>query len=285
MKKNIIISIVKQMRLGEAFIICGFVISGYVHALEDGTNFLSKQTLLFFITVYLLILSVWLFNSFTGYEEDRFNKRLGRTDMVGKNFYLFMTLMTFIISLILSFCFSISLAVASFAVFLLWMLYSISWKYKPFTGTSIHLFVQLIQFHLGYYFLEKQPSVSSLSTAFYLGILFSAGHLHHELIDYETDKKTGSNSGAVYLGRSRAVILCASVFVVSFLLLFLFYMTGTVVGSFFIPFASAHFLQFLLWFKLVSENNPAQQKNLITHRAFYRVVFFSAGSLYILMSI
>lgn len=285
MKKNIIISIIKQMRLAEAFIICGFVISGYVHAMEEGADFFIMKTLLFFIIVYLLILSVWLFNSFTGYEEDRFNKRLGRTDMVGKNFYLFMTLLTFTTSLVLSFYSSIKLAIAVSSVFLLWMVYSISWKYKPFLGTAIHFFVQLIQFHLGYYFLGKQSSISSFSTAFYLGILFAAGHLHHELIDYEADKKTGSNSGAVYLGRSRAVILCASFFVVSFFLLFLFHMTGRVVGKFFIPFAVAHFLQFFFWFKLVSGNNPAHRKNLIIHRTFYRVVFFSAGSLYILMSL
>ncbi|PYK32290.1 MAG: hypothetical protein DME57_00435 [Verrucomicrobia bacterium] len=135
------------------------------------------------------------------------------------------------------FWFSIFLLIASLLVFTfisprvvllgaivaaLGFLYShpkLNFKGTPIASSFPHLVGGVFHFLLGYAVFSAIDSRGILIALFF-ALTFTAGHLNHEVRDFELDSKTNARTNAVAFGKRRAFVAGLIVFTLAYLCLF-----------------------------------------------------------------
>ena len=278
MKK--ISAFIKSARFAEASILLGFPLISLFFAFESVSQLLSLQVVLFVLAIFPLSTSIYAFNGLAGIGEDGENTRL--SDLKNRK-------TTFIATLVVSLSFSIvffflikpELAVLAVVSFLLWCIYSFpkkGFKYRPVLGTLIHFFTQIIHFLMGYAVI-KPIDGTGIAISVYFAILFSAGHINHELIDREADEKTGIMTGAVCFGAKNWEILSFCLFSAAAVYIFAVSMLipGMIICTY--PFAAAGLIHIV--YKIIFFRKPSVQAKFLAERSFYRILYFVAGILFI----
>lgn len=143
------------------------------------------------------------------------------------------------------FFFSISLLIAGLALFavlglkglllaagyaLLGILYShprIYLKSIPIASSLAHLFAGLLHFLLGYTLFSRFDQRGLLIGLFF-GLTFAAGHLNHEVHDFDLDRKNNIVTNAIAFGKRGAFSASFILFTLAFLCLFFLAMNGLV---------------------------------------------------------
>lgn len=271
---------VKSARFAEVSILLGFPLIGLFFAFESPSQLLSRPVALFVLAVFFLFTAIYAFNGLAGIGEDAENDRL--SDLKNRK-STFVATLAVSLSLSLVLFFMIKSALAFFAVvsFLLWCVYSFpkkGFKYRPVLGTLIHFFGQIIHFLMGYAVI-KPVDTAGIAASVYFALLFSAGHINHELIDREADEKTGIMTGAVYFGAKKWEIVSFSLFFAAALYIFAASMavSGMIVYTY--PFVAAGLIHTV--YKLISFRKPPKQAKFLAERSFYRILYFVAGILFI----
>lgn len=273
----------KSARFVEVAIMLGFPVIGLIFAFDEPEQLLSPEPFLFVVGIFALFTAIYACNGLCGADEDTENERLAGLRGRKRSFVV-----TLLISLIVSFaCFFcinpllLGMAAISMA---LWTLYSfpkIGFKYRPLLGTFLHFAGEILHFLMGYIVIREIDAGAVLASV-YFALLFAAGHLNHELIDYDSDRKTGIKTGAVTFGKRNWEILSLAAASVSTLYLVVLLLTGAVpkAAAFFAAAGVCHVVFRLLRIGL----EPAQQKYL-AERRFYRAAYFAAGVMFILVKV
>ena len=273
----------KSARLVEVAVMLGFPVIGLLFAFDDPAQLVSRKPLLFVIAVFALFTAIYACNGLCGIGEDSENERLA--DLSGKKRSFIVNLL---ISLLISFvCFFsidpvlLGMAAVSMAVWTLYSFPKAGFKYRPLLGTFLHFAGEILHFLMGYIVIRKIDA-GAVFASIYFALLFAAGHLNHELIDYDSDKKTGIKTGAVTFGRRNWEILSLAVTCFSTLYLGVLLLTGAVpyVAAFFAAAGVCH-----IAFRFLCFGREQVQRKYLAERKFYRIAYFTAGVMFVLMKI
>ena len=275
---------IKSARFAEVSIMLGFPVIGLFFAFDSPDQLFSPDVPIFLAAIFALFVAIYAFNGLAGIGEDKANNRLSA--LKGKNVSFLVTLaVSLLTSLFLFWLIRSELAAFAAVSFLMWSLYSfprIGFKYRPVLGTLIHFITQIIHFLMGYTIISP-VNRSSIAVSVYFALLFSAGHINHELIDSEADEKTDIKTGAVYFG----VEIWEKVSFFMFLAAVLYISALSIMseGLFpqIIPFSAAGFIH--LAYKIKHRKTEAKQPKFLAERHFYRIVYFAAGILFFLLKI
>lgn len=123
------------------------------------------------------------------------------------------------------------------------------------------------------WFVFKCISIESISLSVFFSFLFSAGHINHELIDYETDKVNNIKTGALTLGYKSAAMLSFFIFLIAHFYLIILYFFSLINLPMLIIFFVGFFIQAAIYFSHGIYLKINQQKNL-GYRRLYRIIVF-----------
>ena len=278
---NKFLAFIKSARFAEISILLGFPMIGLFFAFKSPDELISLPAILFAAAVFALFTAIYAFNGLAGIESDRHNSRL--SDLKGKRTSFIVTLaISLSLSLVLFFLIKPVLALFSLISFMLWCLYSFpekGFKHRPVSGTLIHFAGQIIHFLMGYTVLA-QIDAGSIAAAVYFAILFSAGHINHELIDHDADEKAGTRTGAVCFGVRRWEKVSFVLFLLAALYITVLAFAEKEKFLICIPFTVAGFLHII--FKACTMKKAPVQEKFLAERSFYRILYFAAGLLFIL---
>ena len=271
---------IKSARFAEVSILLGFPMIGLFFAFTSPEQLLSLPVFLFAAAIFSLFTAIYAFNGFAGTEDDKHNSRL--SDLAGKRRSFIVTLVvSLLVSLVLFFLIKPVLAVFSAVSFLLWCVYSFpkkGFKYRPFLGTLIHFIGQIIHFLMGYTVLAPLDKGSAAASV-YFAILFSAGHINHELIDHDADEKSGIKTGAVSFGVSSWEKVSFALFLTAALYISALSLIEKELLPICFPFIIAGIIHII--FKICRFKKAPIQAKFLEERHFYRILYFVAGILFI----
>ncbi|HSA32880.1 MAG TPA: UbiA family prenyltransferase [bacterium] len=272
-------------RLPEALLITSFTIIGSVMAAPALPYLIEVGVIAGLVASYLLIVSIYAFNSWAGLRDDAANPRLAVDGFATARAYATVTALTLAAALsIFAFLRPVAIPYA-LGVFFLWGLYSFpryGAKYVPLAGTILHVAVGITQFQQGWA-LIGEPDDRSLFLSLYFALLLAAGHVNHELIDHDADKRAGIVSGAVRFGTQRWVIIHLGATLAALVTLGMLAITGEDPLRL-TPFLVASAGHVLSASFLIAGRHDTDR--FLRHRARYRLLFagagivFLAGSLY-----
>lgn len=268
--------LILSLRVGEIALMSGFFVIG---SFFTGKN--PWQTpgrfLLMSAGIIAYIAAVYMLNSFADYDADEVNPRLKPVRTIARNTYLKLTVITVCLFLAVFAFLDFLLILISLTAFFGWVLYYVyQFKGVPYAGTVIHFFAGILHFHMGYAAFSE-PGPDSIAVSLYFALILCAGHINHELIDFEADSRAGVMTTAVKIGEKSALRNLMIVFAASlFAGIFISAARGGSDTMFFLfPAASTLSLVSAPFFR---NKKPRQ------FRFFYRSVFATAGIIYIVSS-
>ena len=271
---------IKSARFAEVSILLGFPMIGLFFAFGSVEQLFSLPVFLFAAAIFSLFTAIYAFNGFAGTEDDKHNSRLA--DLAGKRRSFIVTLaVSLLFSLALFFLIKPVLALFSAVSFLLWCVYSFpkkGFKYRPIFGTLIHFVGQIIHFLMGCAVLAPIDKLSA-AVSVYFALLFSAGHINHELIDHDADEKAGTKTGAVCFGVSSWEKVSFALFSLAALYISALSVIEKEFISLFFPFITAGIIHII--FKICTFKKDSNQAKFLEERRFYRILYFAAGIVFI----
>lgn len=280
-----IIAICRRYRYGEALLGCGFALVGAMFAAPDWTAFWSLRSMALFFASYLVVFSIFAFNSWAGLREDAANPRLAVDGLASGWGYAVVTAVSFVGALAVFLLLRPVAIPYALAVFALCGIYSFpryGAKYMPVAGTLAHVAIGVTQFQQGWALLDD-PGARSLLMSLYFGLILSAGHVNHELIDYEADRTAGIMSGAVRFGPRHWIWLHTTISFVALCLIVFLTFGGAFPLPWAFPFMTASLLQLLSAARLCMA--LPTQRRLLAHRALYRFCYLVAGIIFLAVRI
>jgi len=271
---------IKSSRFAEVSILLGFPMIGLFFAFRSVDQLLSLPVFLFAAAVFSLFTAIYAFNGLAGTEDDKHNSRLA--DLAGKRRSFIVTLaVSLLLSLLLFFLIKPVLSLFSAVSFLLWCLYSFpkkGFKYRPILGTLIHFAGQIIHFLMGYTVLAPLDKESA-AVSIYFALLFSAGHINHELIDHDADEKAGTRTGAVCFGVSSWEKVSFVLFTLAAIYISVLSAVEKELPALCFPFIIAGMIHII--FKICTYKRPSEQAKFLEERRFYRILYFASGIVFI----
>jgi 4-hydroxybenzoate polyprenyltransferase len=274
----------RRLRVVECLIMLGFPLAGVVFAAHEINFHVVSRALLFFLAALLHASSVYSFNSFCGFAADVDNRRLTYVREGRKTGFLVFTILFQCLAFLVYFILNSWLALMAAVSFVLWVLYSLpryGLKNFPVTGTLLHFVSQILHFQMGYLVLLP-ISRYSLVVSIYFALVFAGGHIHHELIDYEADKRAGIRTGAVFFGQKGYLVLYYIVYLSSGLYWVSLYAFNMIRTWELVPFLGAFLLQSgtVLYFRVT---RGKQLDFFLANRTLHRIFYFLAGMSYVIL--
>lgn len=233
-----------------------------------------------FLFISFYVLAVYAMNSFADYDKDKNSERLKLVGNISKSTYTTLFVLFCVLFGFFAYTINITVLILSFAALLLWSTYYLSplrLKSTFLGGTLIHFLGGILHFHTGYCSYEAY-NFNSLAISIYFALLLSAGHFHHEIMDHDDDKASGSKTTAVRIGTSRVLLL--RTFLIGFTLLYwvsIYFMNITGIGEliiFSIPTATLFAMSILM-----------QDKNIKAFQKVSRSIFLMAGIALVLIKL
>ena len=271
---------IKSARFAEVSILLGFPMIGLFFAFKSAGQLVSLPVFLFAAAIFSLFTAIYAFNGLAGTEDDKHNSRLA--DLAGKRRSFIVTIaVSLVISIVLFLLIKPVLAAFSVVSFLLWCVYSFpkkGFKYRPLLGTLIHFIGQIIHFLMGYAVLAPVDEKSAAASV-YFALLFSAGHINHELIDHDADEKSGIRTGAVCFGVSAWEKISLALFTLAACYISALSVLEKELLKVCFPFIIAGIIHII--FKICTFKKPSAQAKFLEERHFYRILYFAAGIVFI----
>ncbi|HNT27049.1 MAG TPA: UbiA family prenyltransferase [bacterium] len=269
----------RAYRFTEVFLVAGFIFVGSFFAASDARALFGARPALFFLASYLVTLAVYAFNSWAGSSDDAANPRLA---VVPDDRSPAVAAASLIAALALFLIVERRAAPCAAALFVLSALYSyprFGAKYLPRAGTALHILGGAVQFQIGW-LMFGEIGVRSLALALYFGLILSAGHVNHELIDLDADRAAGIRSGAVRYGAPGSIRLHIVICAAALALLIVAALRGMATPVHLAPFAVASLLQMASAVALSLRAAPGQG-DFLRHRRLYRILYALAGIVFL----
>ncbi len=150
-------------------------------------------------------------------------------------------------------------------------------KGTPVAGTVLHLAGGALQFLLGYTAFASLDSTGVALSAFF-GLAFAAGHLMHEVRDYEGDLANGIRTNAVVFGKRRAFLAGLALFGSAYALLVTLASLG-ILPKLFVLGVAAFALHLAASLRTLREGMNAEGMHRLQRR--YHLIFAAIGILLI----
>lgn len=269
--------ILKALRVTEISVKTGFILIGALFSLKqinpENSIILSQLFLISFIAG----LGVYAINSFFGYHPDSQNSRLSSQFHLSKKQFGFIAIICVGIILLWLFYLDYRLGVLSFIVFGLWTIYvvpSVNLKGRPFGGLIIAFLAQMTHFSIGVYFVGDY-SMELFYWCIFFALIFTTGHIWHELIDFDADKLAGNTSTSVMIGKYNSAWLGQVFFFLSTVYLAIVSYLELLEMSMVIPFFLAYIAQ-RLFFRVMKIRNDQSQEKIFKYRRLYMLSYFIA---------
>ena len=274
------------LRVNEVMLMLGFPFIGVIFAWGEVTSMVIIRSLLFLVFTFFLFSAIYSFNSYCDPGDGLKNHGLLPIKGDGRGELLIFTLVFLGLSLLGYQFLDTKLVYMGGVSFMLWFFYSLpgrGLKSFPFTGTAVHFVSQVLHFQMGFYLLSP-ISEYSLLISVYFAILFSGGHVHHELIDYENDMRAKIKTGAIYLGQHKAFYLSNILFIISAVFWMSLYGFNVLKSWEFLPFFAAFLLQ-MATVILLRMTRGKDFGFLLLNRSLYRVYYLAGGIIYAVLHI
>lgn len=221
---------IKALRIPEVSLMTGFFVIGAFFGMHNISSYTVFLLIIISLISFFTILSVYSYNAFAGKNTDESNSRLRNLKNLNANIYKISVYIFLSLAIGISFILHWKYAVYCILIFMIWRIYShpiIGLKHTAYWGTVLHFFAQIIHFNMCYSVFLPISS-TSIGLSVYFSIAFSIGHLTHEIIDYESDKKSRSKTTAVKDGVKRVLIYTLALCVINlFVASLLWYFTKT----------------------------------------------------------
>ena len=267
-----ILKYLKAFRFVEVFILTGFVLIGAVFSVSTLNQAIAIKTFVLFCIAFSAIGGLYAFNGHQGHQEDKNNERLRALSEIPNSAYLIFFAVFYGASLLLGFVLDPRVGCLVFLLGIFGIGYSIKGvgKDRPLTGTAIHLFFQIVAFHIGYLAFGTISSVS-MFISMYFSLLYMAGHLHHQVIDFEADRDSGTQTGAVKWGIEKAERFSLLLFTISAGYWIALFFRNIIDYNALIPFLLAYGVQLILFLRLHDsfENSKDIDYTIDRHTGYY----------------
>lgn len=268
----------RALRLGEVTILTGFFLIGALFAVDKIDILVLRDLALIIPACVFLLLSIYSFNAFCGKRSDSHNERLDSLKEISGPGFGLISLLFLGASLVAGLSINKEIPFYILAITFLGVIYSLpkfGLKNFPPAGTLVHFLWQVINFHLVYCVFQP-PSLRSFLISLYFALLISAGHVHHEVIDFRVDMESLSKTGASVLGLRKAKIL-EHVLFSSAAGYWIFLFSKDWISPFELPVFLAPYVAQTAFFLRYHRNFHTPLKGELCYRKVYRFAYFGAG--------
>jgi 4-hydroxybenzoate polyprenyltransferase len=269
--------------LTEIIVKTGFVLIGALFALNE----INESSLIVLSELFLISLlsglGIYAINSYFGYIPDRENARLENIFYISRSRFKYLALLSCLMVLIILALKSLIIFLTALGVFLFWTVYvhpKINLKGRFLGGISVAFLSQILHFHIGVFYVGAFNTTLFL-ISIYFAFCFMAGHIWHELIDWEADKKSKSMTTAIKLGKFNAAWLAELVFLLSAIYWGALAYFDIISVEMLLPYTLAYVVQ-RLFFRIYKLRNDQSPDKIEQFRKLYLSVFFIA-SIWILL--
>lgn len=257
----------------------GFPLAGPAFALDALTVDAVARVFAFAVAMFLFFLSLYEFNDYCGHQADATNPRLREPATDPQDLHLKRTVTALVAALLGFALLKPALALGAAVSFGMWSIYSWptrGWKQVPVLGTGIHFVTQALHFLMGWV-LVAALNLDTLLIAFFFGGLFAAGHLFHEVIDFEADRQAGIRTMANRIGRKPAFWISTGAFAACSVYWALLFMAGRIAENAYAPFAGAFLLHAAVLTVFYLSGRVNERAGVLQLRAAYRAAYLLAG--------
>ena len=212
-------ALLRHIRFDEVFVLQGTPLMGVAFSIGSITTSNLETLGVFLIGSILLVAHVFTLNDWADIAHG-----LKAPDPLVSSLRLFWFSIFLLIASLLVFVLISSRAVVLGAIVAaLGFLYShpkLNFKGTPIASSFPHLVGGLFHFLLGYAVFSPIDSRGVL-VALFFALTFTAGHLNHEVRDFDLDSKTNARTNAVAFGKRRTFVAGLIGFTLAYVCLFL----------------------------------------------------------------
>ena len=212
-------ALLRHIRFDEVFVLQGTPLMGALFSIGPFTTARFETLLVFLIGSILLVAHFFTLNDWADIAHG-----LKAPDPLVSSLRLFwFSILLLIASLLVFYFISIRVVILGVIVAAVGFLYShpkLNFKGTPIASSFPHLVGGLFHFLLGYEVFSPINSRGILIALFF-ALTFTAGHLNHEVRDFELDSKTNARTNAVAFGKRKTFIAGLILFTCAYLCLFL----------------------------------------------------------------
>jgi 4-hydroxybenzoate polyprenyltransferase len=212
-------ALLRHIRFDEVFVLQGTPLMGAAFAMGILTTANIETLLVFLIGSILLVAHVFTLNDWA----DIAHGLKAADPQVSSRRLFWFSLFLLITSLLIFSLTSNRVVLLGAIVAVLGFLYShpkLNFKGTPIASSLPHLVGGLFHFLLGYAVFMPIDQ-RGVFIALFFALTFAAGHLNHEVRDFELDQKNNARTNAVAFGKRRIFIAGLIVFTCAYLCLFL----------------------------------------------------------------
>jgi|GEM_PF-3104770 len=269
------------VRLKEILLIGGVTFIGIIFNPQPFQYEVFPVWMIIMLSSYCLLGHAFTANDWSGYEYDKndinkVNRPLikGDIDLVSLKI---LSISLLFISLLLALLVSYISAIIVATIVILNYMYSgqkIFLKSIPVVSTFIHSLGASLGFLLGYTYTGIIDS-SGLYFSFYFGLLYAAGHLNHEVMDNDSDRKSMIQTTPTFLGKRKAIVGSFILFSLSFL--YIIYLVSIDLLSDAIIYGVAVSYSLYTYFFISTLKKKLNYESMIWFRQKYRIIFLVWG--------
>jgi 4-hydroxybenzoate polyprenyltransferase len=212
-------ALLRHIRFDEVFVLQGTPLMGAAFAIGAITTANLETLGVFLIGSILLVAHIFTLNDWADIAHG-----LKAPDPLVSSLRLFwFSIFLLIASLLVFGLIDSRVVILGAIVAVLGFFYShpkLDFKGTPVASSFPHLVGGLFHFLLGYAVFSQIDS-RGVMIALFFALTFTAGHLNHEVRDFELDSKTNARTNAVAFGKRRTFIAGLIVFTLAYLCLFL----------------------------------------------------------------
>jgi 4-hydroxybenzoate polyprenyltransferase len=263
----------------ESALMIGFPLIGALIGLREWTG-VGRLVLHFFVATYPLVMYVYCLNSFGGLSHDAINERLydnpAVTGEVSPNELIGLAFGGAFLSGLLYFLWFPRCLVPWLLIVINWTLYSYPRVYakgRPIAGSLVHFIGGVLQFLLGYAATHPLDR-AGLLLGVYFALAFAAGHLNHEVKDFEPDQAAGLHTNAVAFGPRRVFSAAFFIFFAAFVYLLFLSVFRVIAWRYSWPYLAIFFPHLLLHIRATGRQWTGYDR---TYQFVYRALFVLAG--------
>jgi 4-hydroxybenzoate polyprenyltransferase len=269
------------LRVKEIILLGGITIIGLAFQTSEFITPVFYKWILITLSSYTLLGHAFLFNDWSGYDYDKKDENKKNRPLIKGEISLIevkiLSIILFIISLSLVYAVSTISFIIVIAITILNYLYSgrrFFLKSVVVISTIIHGLGASLGFLLGYTF-SGTLDLEGIYLAIYFGILYSAGHLNHEILDFESDKKSGISTNANIIGKRKSFISSFILFSVSYL--YISFLALSNILPLTLTIGAAVSYPVYAYFFLRTSRSSLDYKAMIWFRQKYRIIFLLWG--------
>jgi len=218
---RIFLSLFRRIRYDEVFVRQGTPLLGAAFSIGDLTTGKLKIFLLFVAASFLLVAHIFTFNDWAEIcalkDSNNAKAEIGSRDSKPRRLLLFSLFL--LLASVLLFAYlprpTLVLAVITAGLGIFYSHPVLNGKCIPIVCSLTHFSGGLLHFLLGYTLFGPLDQRGVLIAVFF-ALTFTAGHLHHEVSDFDVDRENGLNTNAVVFGKRRVFLAGLTVFSLSY---------------------------------------------------------------------